>query len=183
MADDHTPSDEFLKAMALVILEWARAEHVIEWSLAELTHGSAIEGPDDAGFVRLLINNTDARTMAGLLKVMFRARFFADADAFDRLVDRLMKERPRRDVIAHGRWRAGSRPRSYAAVTFKSVGRLGVETHEFTPEELRSLADRVHRKAREVAHFLNARGYWKTPASLQSLNDVATPAAGNADHS
>lgn len=161
MAEDHTPSDEFLKGMGLVVLQWARAEHAVEWSLAELAHGSPIRQANEAGFIRLLLNNMEARTTAGLLKVIFRARFFSDADEFDALVDKLMKEKSRRDVVAHGKWRLGKRPNTYSATMFKSVGQLGVDTHEFSADEMKALAARIRQKASAMVTFLNARGYWQ----------------------
>jgi hypothetical protein len=107
-----------------------------------------------------------AKTALGILKAVFRARHKNDADEFDKMIERLNDLRRVRDIVGHGRWiKDEERPRSICAASFRSSGKLGVEKHRFTPEELLGTAERINARVHEMAIFLQARGYWKPPRS------------------
>jgi len=160
MADEHTPSDEFLKAMALVILEWSRTEHVFEWALAELAYGKPISGVE-APQIRAIVTGMDVRTCAGLVRTLFRAAWADDSKECDALIEAVLSERSFRDLLAHGHWVRGRRPDLFQTTRLKAVGKLSYVVHAFSAKQLMEARERLVTKRGRLLLFLQAHGIWR----------------------
>jgi hypothetical protein len=160
-------TDDHLRGIGRIITRRAMTERVVMDSLWEIATGHSFDQLGSEVSISLaLVTGMDIRVMLGLLKAVFRARHPNDADALDKLVAHLDKLGKSRNAIAHGRWSAGRRPGTIETATFKSTGRLGVDTHAFTASEMNALAERIMQRTWDLADFLQARGYWKPPAPL-----------------
>jgi hypothetical protein len=137
-------------------------ERVIMDSVWEIATGQSFDALGmDASISLALVTGMEPRTALGILKAVFRARHPKDADALDKIADKLSKLLGVRNVIAHGKWRRGKRPRTIECTTFFSSTKLRAEVHAFTPDELNSTADRIKDCTWRLADFLQAHGYWK----------------------
>jgi hypothetical protein len=158
---DGPVTKEHMEAIGRVIVRWAMTERVISDSLWEISTGHSFESLPDTSISLALVTGMESRTALGILKAVFRARHPADADDFDKLVDRIDALRETRNHVAHGRWLKGKRPGCIESAHFRSSGSLKVVIHGFTSKELESLAERITGTTAEMMRFLAARGYWK----------------------
>src|SRR5207302_8962385 len=98
------------------------------------------------------------RPITGLIKSIFRLKYPDRADAFDRLIDRLLRDGKRRDGIAHAWWLKGNRPGSIHAGIARPANVFGLDEYDYTAPELRALANRIEAKLIELIRFM--KPYW-----------------------
>ncbi|HME27726.1 MAG TPA: hypothetical protein VKI44_41455 [Acetobacteraceae bacterium] len=123
-------TDAHLTGIGRVITAWARTERVVMDSLWEIATGRSFdEWGDDASISLAFVTGMDVRVAIGILKSVFAARRPADAEAFAKLADKLADLGKLRNVVAHGRWTEGKRPRSIEAARFITTGSLKVSVH------------------------------------------------------
>ena len=90
-----------------------------------------------------LASGKNSRTTGGLLKGFVRVGWPEHAEEFERIVDGILREGKRRDIIAHAVWREGDRPDSVATISLRSVSSFRVQRNEFTVAEFIRLANRI----------------------------------------
>lgn len=156
-------NDDHLRAIGVVVAQWAISEHYIQWGLATLAYGRPIRTSRQAGGLRLLVNRMDARLMLSYAKAIGRARFRKDVAEWDRLIDGLNEDRDKRDLVAHGLWRQGQRPNSIRTVSFRSVVKLSVKLHDYTPAELEAVAERARARLVSFCAFMARHGLSLSP--------------------
>lgn len=155
-------SDPILRAIGSVISEWAKVEQSLYIAVAYTFGGMpGQEVGDNHALAMLLGSGMDNRTMAGLLRGIIQGTFPNSADEFGRLVDRILDEGKRRNVIAHAVWRKGSRPASVQTFAIRAVGEIRYDKHDFTAAEMERLAARIKKVRREFVSFMNRHGYFR----------------------
>jgi hypothetical protein len=161
-------TEEHFCAIGLVIAEWARAERSIFLTLSQIGGmqiGADTETP--TGLVILLASGMDPRTSMGILQGIVRRSDEAGAEEFDKLKSRFEKVYKRRNIVAHGVWRTGKRPKAIGTTSLKSVGDVRFDDSEYTPLEMIALAHRIHAFRGDLIKFFRKRGYWKRRPSRE----------------
>jgi hypothetical protein len=164
MSDPEFPYDratpEHVEAIGLIIMNWANAEHVLAHVLARLL-GDRLPPVDEFDGLRLVaITGMRDRPVAALTKSIFRLRYSDLADRFDKLIDSLLREGKRRDVIAHAVWNKGNRAGSIRTGVARPSNVFKLEEFEYTAAELRRLANRIYDKTVEIVSFLKPLGFF-----------------------
>ena len=169
-------TDDHLRAIGRVVVQWSRTERVIMDSLWEIATGHSFEKSGSDAIISLaLVTGLEPRTSLGILKAVFHSRHPNKSENLNALVDALAKLLRKRNIVAHGRWTKGNRPHTIECASFISSGELRVEIHAYTPEELNELAERISRKTFEFGEFLQANGYWRPSPPLDETGGP-TPA-------
>jgi hypothetical protein len=172
-------TDEFLCAMGLVVAEWAKAERTIfvALMLTGLSGSDSLAKGSSAGFAVLLGSGMDVRTAMGILKGLFRLALKNDEpefEAFNKLFNRFGKLYGRRNVVAHGAWRKGKRPKSIESTSLKTVGDIDAETSNYTALELVALAHRIHAFRVDLIKFLQKHRLAPRSTSPETLMEAGT---------
>ncbi len=155
-------NDAMLRAIGAVISEWAMVEQSLYAALAHAFGGlPGQELRDTHAFAMLLGSGMDSRTMAGLLRGLLQAVYPTSADECGKLIERILEEGKRRNVVAHAVWRKGSRPGSMQTFAIRAVGEIRYEEHDFTAAEMLRLAARIRTVRREFLRFMNRHGYFR----------------------
>jgi hypothetical protein len=154
----HPLSDAHLRAIGLVITEWARTERALFVALvqtARLQPGTEIDA--SAVVPAILTGGMTFRTTSGLLKSLINFYYPTVEEELSRILKKLGKESEKRDVIAHADWWYGRRPESIKTVTFTTVGKYKREEHDYTVPELEALACRIAKLRNELIRILGRR--------------------------
>lgn len=156
-------TDEHARGIGLVIAQWASAERLLTHAICDLMANRTVSYTDDAADL-IVMSGREARVLIGLVKSLVRFRFPDDADAFDKIADKLGKEGKTRNIIAHGLWSEGKRPNSIVTYHPITLNNPRVERHEFTPQEFERMAHRILEKGKKIISFLRERGLlrWET---------------------
>jgi hypothetical protein len=166
LAELISPTAEQLQAIGTVITEWAMAENTLRVCFFNVFGGVGAQKLESQPMAALAGAGMDYRIAVGLLRGVIRGLYPDQADEFDKRAEKLEKEGKRRHVIAHALWRQGRRPGSIQTTTLRSVGRIELERHEFTAEEMARLANRIRRARIAVVSWLRHLGYFdRTPPS------------------
>lgn len=160
-------TDEMLRAIGAVISEWAKIEQSLYAALAHAFGGlPGQELAQNHALAMLLGSGMDSRTMAGLLRGLLQAVYPDSADEFGKLIERILEEGKRRNVLAHAVWRKGARPGSVQTFAIRAVGEIRYEEHDFTAAEMLRLAERIRTVRREFLRFMNRHGYFRASLDI-----------------
>ena len=116
-------SDDHLKAIGLVIVEWSGIENLLLFMLCNLAIPDATKYED---YLPGLILSTGMgyRTMLGLMRAIVEVRFQKDKRQFEEIVNDLEKSADLRDIFAHQSLHVGKKKGTVKATKMKSVGGL-----------------------------------------------------------
>lgn len=155
-------SDAQLHAIGHVIAEWGRMEHTLFVATASVfAEASGKKRRRDTGVLSMLMAaGMTPRILVGLLKGLFEFAQAAEADEFNKLADRILKCGKSRDIISHSAWRKGKKPDGLVALTVRAVGKIRLETPEFTPTEMESLATRIRSTRLDLIRFIRRLGFY-----------------------
>ena len=168
-------SDEHLKAIGLVIVEWAGIENMLLYMLCNLAIPDAKKYED---YLPGLILSTGMghRIMLGLMRAIVEVRFPKDLKQFEKIQDGLEKSADLRDIFAHQSFHVGKKTGSVKATKMKSVGGLKTIQRDFTAEEITNIAHEMQSRAVALADFLKFHGLWRTHTMmLQARDELARP--------
>ena len=158
-------SDDHLKAIGLVIVEWSGIESALLYMLCDLAIPDAKKYED---YLPGLILSTGMghRTMLGLMRAIVEVRFPKDKTQFEKIVNDILKSADIRDVFAHQVLHPGKKNGAVKATRIKSVGGIKASQQEFTAEEITQIAHEMHSRIFALVDFLKARGLWRTPSMM-----------------
>jgi len=152
-----------VEAIGLVIINWANAGKTLTHVLAQLL-GDRLPPLDSLDGLRLVaVTGMRDRAVAALIKSIFRLSYGDLADQFDRLLDTLLRDGKRRDVIAHSYWNKGERPGSIRTWVARPANVFKLDEFDYTAAELRRLANRIQEKHIKLVRFLQPLGFFLVP--------------------
>lgn len=152
---DNILSQRHIEAIGRIIINWADVETFFGHILGFLITGAI--APDN-GMAMIAIQRMNVRAVTGLIKSLYRLSWPDDADQFDKMVDSLVRDGKRRDIIAHAYWRKGNRPNSVSTWAAQPANVFRLQMYDYRGRELRALADRIQEKQIALIRFVQARG-------------------------
>jgi hypothetical protein len=133
---------DHLTAIGRVIAEWALMEreiaHSILLCLAGRDHWKAYDGPGEFPLEEVLMAGMESRTAVGYLRALGERHAPAQAERLGKLLDKILSEGKRRNVIAHAGWRKSrTRPGSIETFSVRGIGGIVETKRQYTVSELR----------------------------------------------
>ncbi len=151
-----TLGDDHLRAIGIVIAEWASLEALMTQAICDLIEGKSRSYETNVAPI-MAITGMHAQTKIGLLQTLVRLRFESDADEFDKFAKKLRKAQGKRDIIAHSTWSRGAKPGFIEPKGAKTIGSVKILKGETNAGGIESWAWEFYEHGRELVGFMQTR--------------------------